>query len=212
MTTGAELLAAAQRAIGKPYVYGDEGPDAFDCSGLVQWAGHQVGLNLPRVTSEQVKVGTAVQRSSMQPGDLIFSTWGNESHPGHVGIYAGGGRILSAPQPGQNVGYSALNDYYWSHVDGIRRVTNSTASGGGSGDAEASGGGSDGGGGGLVGAVVSIADAVHTMATGAVSGGQLAAQLLKLALPSNLMRLAMGVGGVWFIFLGIVVLMREAKA
>ncbi len=85
-------LAAALTRVGDPYVWGATGPDEFDCSGLVQWAFHQVGINLPRTSEEQVTVGTPVSRDQLQPGDVVFFY----SDVSHVGIYAGNGMLLHA--------------------------------------------------------------------------------------------------------------------
>lgn len=90
--SGTSALAAALTRVGDPYVWGAAGPDEFDCSGLVQWAFHQVGINLPRTSEEQVTVGTPVSRDQLQPGDVVFFY----SDVSHVGIYAGNGMLLHA--------------------------------------------------------------------------------------------------------------------
>jgi cell wall-associated NlpC family hydrolase len=98
--------AAAQRAVtfalaqlGKPYVFGAAGPDAFDCSGLTMAAWAAGGVSLPHFASAQYNYGTHVLLSQLQPGDLVFLY-----HPiGHVSIYVGKGMVVSAPQPGENV-------------------------------------------------------------------------------------------------------------
>ncbi|MGF6881026.1 cell wall-associated NlpC family hydrolase [Nocardia sp. GAS34] len=90
--SGTSALAAALTRVGDPYVWGATGPDQFDCSGLVQWAFHQVGINLPRTSEEQVTVGTPVARDQLQPGDVVFFY----SDVSHVGIYAGNGMLLHA--------------------------------------------------------------------------------------------------------------------
>jgi cell wall-associated NlpC family hydrolase len=88
----AGALAAAFTRIGDPYVWGATGPDAFDCSGLVQWAYHQVGINLPRTSEEQAEGGTPVDINDLQPGDVITFY----SDASHVGLYVGNGQILHA--------------------------------------------------------------------------------------------------------------------
>jgi cell wall-associated NlpC family hydrolase len=90
--SGTSALAAGLTRVGDPYVWGATGPDEFDCSGLVQWAFHQVGINLPRTTYAQATVGTPVSRDELQPGDVVFFY----SDASHVGIYAGNGMILHA--------------------------------------------------------------------------------------------------------------------
>jgi cell wall-associated NlpC family hydrolase len=102
---GAAALRAALTRMNMPYVWGATGPNSFDCSGLVQWAYKQVGVNLPRSTYEQVNVGTPVSKANLQPGDLVFSYADNH----HVGIYAGDGKVLNAVDSGDVVRYSELS-------------------------------------------------------------------------------------------------------
>ncbi|RMI29175.1 NlpC/P60 family protein [Nocardia stercoris] len=90
--SGTSALAAALTRVGDPYVWGATGPDQFDCSGLVQWAFHHVGINLPRTSQQQATVGMPVDRDSLQPGDVVFFY----SDASHVGIYAGNGMLLHA--------------------------------------------------------------------------------------------------------------------
>lgn len=96
-TAGQGAVAFAEAQKGKPYRWGATGPDAFDCSGLVQAAYKTVGVKLPRTTAGQVLVGSRVDRASLQIGDLVFPD------PGHVQLYSGGGRVVEAPRTGQVV-------------------------------------------------------------------------------------------------------------
>jgi len=100
------LIAAAQSQLGKPYVFGS-GPntDSFDCSDLIQWAYKQIGINIPRVTYDQIKAGRSVKGQPLQPGDLFFSS------PGHVMMYVGHGKLISAPYTGTVVQYRNVSDY-----------------------------------------------------------------------------------------------------
>ncbi|WP_163570794.1 C40 family peptidase [Fodinicola feengrottensis] len=95
------FLALAASEVGKPYVFGGAtGPNTFDCSGLVQFALSAVGIKAPRLALDQEHWTTPV--TNPQPGDLVF--WGNGDHESaHVAIYVGGGKVISAPQPGENV-------------------------------------------------------------------------------------------------------------
>ncbi|GAA0914109.1 C40 family peptidase [Nonomuraea longicatena] len=99
------VLAAAGGKLGAPYVWGAEGPDAFDCSGLIQWAFLQAGIRLPRVTHQQFAAGPQVPFSRMRPGDLIF--WRlDPTDPGyisHAAIYWGDGKMIQAPRTGDVV-------------------------------------------------------------------------------------------------------------
>ncbi|WP_052356575.1 C40 family peptidase [[Clostridium] dakarense] len=108
-------LAKAQ--IGKPYVWGAEGPDSFDCSGLMYYIyKNAAGKTLPRTSVEQSKVGTTVSKSNLKPGDLIFSSTNGTGNVSHVGIYIGNGEMIHAPKPGSNVQKANINSSYWSGV------------------------------------------------------------------------------------------------
>ncbi|GAA3111618.1 C40 family peptidase [Nonomuraea salmonea] len=95
--TGEQLTVALRAAVsklGRPYVWGAEGPDTFDCSGLVQWAYAQAGVRMPRVTHQQWVTGPQVAYAQAQPGDLLF--WRNDptnpAYISHVAIYWGNGK------------------------------------------------------------------------------------------------------------------------
>ncbi|MDT0489158.1 NlpC/P60 family protein [Streptomyces griseus] len=94
-----QVLAFARAQIGKPYVWGASGPSSYDCSGLTQAAWREANVTLPRTTWDQVKVGTRVATSDLQPGDLVFFY----DDISHVGIYKGDGMMIHAPKPGTNV-------------------------------------------------------------------------------------------------------------
>jgi len=103
-SVGATALRYAQTQLGKPYVWGATGPNAYDCSGLVQWAFKQAGVTLPRVAAQQSLVGTPVSRDQLQPGDLVFFY----TPVSHVAIYVGDGKILHASTAGQPVKISSM--------------------------------------------------------------------------------------------------------
>ncbi len=92
----AEAIAFARAQLGKPYVWGATGPDSYDCSGLTQAAWAAAGVSLPRTTWDQIKVGTRVSISDLQPGDLVFYNSDNS----HVAMYIGDGKIIQAPHTG----------------------------------------------------------------------------------------------------------------
>ncbi|MGW8380710.1 NlpC/P60 family protein [Streptomyces sp. ODS28] len=100
-----KVIAFAKQQLGKPYVWGATGPSSYDCSGLTQDAWKSAGISLPRTTWDQVKIGTKVSKSQLQPGDLVFFY----DDISHVGIYAGGGQMIHAPKPGANVRYESIN-------------------------------------------------------------------------------------------------------
>jgi cell wall-associated NlpC family hydrolase len=92
-------IAAAEREIGKHYVWGAAGPDTFDCSGLMLFAWAQAGVTLPHSSQAQSGMGVYVPLSQLQPGDLIF--FGSPVH--HVGMYVGNGDMIDAPNSGEDV-------------------------------------------------------------------------------------------------------------
>ena len=107
--TAAELvkfLAAAKSRVGMPYVWGGDGPNQFDCSGLVQWSLAQAGVVMPRVAADQAqdRPAAAAQRDR-SPGDLLFyhTDPTAPSYISHVAIYLGDGQMLQAPEPGMDV-------------------------------------------------------------------------------------------------------------
>lgn len=120
---GQQLADFAKQQIGKPYVYGAEGPGSFDCSGLIQFAAKHLGINVPRTAAEQAKAGKAVDKSDLQPGDLVYFQNTGESTIGHIGMYIGDGKYVHAPQPGENVKIGSLSDSYASKTyRGARRI------------------------------------------------------------------------------------------
>ncbi|AWE51976.1 MULTISPECIES: C40 family peptidase [Streptomyces] len=98
-TKAQKALSFARTQIGKPYVWGATGPDSYDCSGLTQAAWKAAGVDIPRVTYDQVNAGTTVPVSSAQPGDLVFFY----DDITHVGLYIGNGMMIHAPKPGTYV-------------------------------------------------------------------------------------------------------------
>jgi peptidoglycan DL-endopeptidase CwlO len=94
----AAAIAFAEAQIGKPYLWGGTGPDAFDCSGLVMMAYRAAGVDIPRTSQEQWAWGPRISPSQVQPGDLVFFVGadGTEQAPGHVGIVIGRGLMVEA--------------------------------------------------------------------------------------------------------------------
>ncbi|NEA99888.1 C40 family peptidase [Streptomyces sp. SID13726] len=91
----AAAVSYAYSKLGSPYVWGATGPNAFDCSGLIQAAYRSAGVSLPRTTYAQIDAGRRVSRSELRPGDLVFFYSGIS----HVGLYIGNGRMIHAPNP-----------------------------------------------------------------------------------------------------------------
>ncbi len=112
---GEQALRWALSAIGRPYVWGAAGPDAFDCSGLVMWAYAHVGVSLEHFTGDQWNEGEHIPRSELKPGDLIFFF----PTISHVGMYIGHGLMVDAPTQGQDVQIQAV---YWSAAVGYVHI------------------------------------------------------------------------------------------
>jgi len=107
---GSEAVKWALTQLGKPYVWGADGPDSFDCSGLTMWAYAKLGINLPHYTGSQWNAGTHVSREALQPGDLVF--FYSDLH--HMGMYIGNGKMVHAPQTGDVVKISEIAGRPWA--------------------------------------------------------------------------------------------------
>ncbi|UCM87418.1 C40 family peptidase [Streptomyces marincola] len=101
----AAAVAAARGAVGLPYGWGQAGPDAFDCSGLIQWAWGRAGVALPRTSQAQAGAGRRVALSQARPGDIVVY----RADASHVAMYVGGGQMVHAPYPGARVRYEAVD-------------------------------------------------------------------------------------------------------
>ena len=123
-TKALAALAEAQKYTGTPYRWGGSTPETgFDCSGLVQWAYAKVGIQIPRVTYDQIDApnGSPVRRAELLPGDLVFFRDAAGSVH-HVGISMGGDKFLHAPHTGDVVKVSSLDEpYYKAQFTGGRR-------------------------------------------------------------------------------------------
>ena len=110
---GSIVVNAALTRVGAPYVWGDAGPDSFDCSGLVVWAFHQAGITVPHSSEALATGGQPVALDQMQPGDVI-SFFPDASH---VGIYVGDGRVIHASFEGLPVTVESL---YTAPINAVR--------------------------------------------------------------------------------------------
>ncbi|MCW3044481.1 MAG: hydrolase [Actinobacteria bacterium] len=104
LSAAARAVETALKELGRPYRYGALGPSTFDCSGLTKFAYGAAGIVLPHSAAAQYGSGRRVNRNQLQPGDLIF--W---KGLGHVGMYVGAGRMVHAPQTGQLVTITSID-------------------------------------------------------------------------------------------------------
>ena len=111
--------AAVQTAlaqVGDPYVWGAGGPNAFDCSGLTQYAYAAAGISLPHSSRMQSQMGTAVTRAQLQPGDLLFYY----SPVSHVSMYIGNGQMVHASTSGVPVKVVSIDSM--GGITAMRRI------------------------------------------------------------------------------------------
>jgi peptidoglycan DL-endopeptidase CwlO len=111
------VVGIAMQYLGTPYVYGGSSPSGFDCSGFVMYVYSKVGVSLPHNAAAQYGHGTPVDRSQLQPGDLVFF-----NGLGHNGIYIGGGSFIHSPHTGDVVKISGMSGWYASTYVGARRL------------------------------------------------------------------------------------------
>ncbi len=114
---GEEIAAFAQNYLGCRYVYGGNGPSSFDCSGFTKYIYGQFGYTINRTASDQLQNGVAVEKSELQPGDLVFFNDGYTSKPvSHVGLYIGDGDFIHASTSTKGVRIDNLNS---GHYEGV---------------------------------------------------------------------------------------------
>ncbi|MET9776829.1 C40 family peptidase [Streptomyces sp. NPDC006367] len=105
--SAAAVVSFVRAQVGDAYVSGGTGPNSWDCSGLVQAAFKQVGVDLPRVSQAQSTAGTQVSLSNLQPGDILY--WGGAGSAYHVGVYVGDGMFVGAQNPSTGVALKPLS-------------------------------------------------------------------------------------------------------
>ncbi|MFE2010934.1 C40 family peptidase [Streptomyces sp. NPDC059491] len=115
--SAAAIVAFARAQVGDAYVSGGTGPNSWDCSGLVQAAYREAGIDLPRISYQQSSMGTSVSLSSLQPGDVLY--WGSRSGSYHVAIYVGGGKYVGAQNSSTGVVERSLD---WDMPSGAVRI------------------------------------------------------------------------------------------
>jgi len=121
--SGNVIIQEAKNYLGCPYRAGGASPSGFDCSGFVYYVLKQVGLSPARTPDSQFSQGTPIEKSQLQPGDIVFFAGTYSSGISHVGIYAGNGQFIHAPNSRTAVSYSSLTSGYWAnHYYGARRM------------------------------------------------------------------------------------------
>jgi cell wall-associated NlpC family hydrolase len=119
--TAADVVRTAKLFLGLQYLWGGTSAFGFDCSGLTHLVFELRGITIPRDADAQAKVGQAVARADLQPGDLVFFASNGLVH--HVGIYVGNNMMLSSLQTGSPVEYSSLAAQpFASEYSGARRL------------------------------------------------------------------------------------------
>lgn len=120
-----EVISLAKTLLGKPYVWGAQGPSSFDCSGFTYYVfKNSVNVTLPRVSGDQSKYGTYVSKSNLKVGDLIFfdTNGSNNGNVSHVGIYMGNNEFIHASSSKKKVVISQMTSYYNGAFVNARRV------------------------------------------------------------------------------------------
>lgn len=123
-TTVSDLLLKGLELVGVNYRWGGTDPDAgLDCSGFVKVVFQDaLGLDLPRTAKEMSAVGEKIERTQLQPGDLVFFNTMRRAFS-HVGIYLGDSKFVHAPRTGGEVRVEDLRSSYWTRrFDGARRI------------------------------------------------------------------------------------------
>ena len=120
------VINYARGFLGTKYVYGGQSPRGFDCSGFAQYVFRNFGISLQRVAADQAKQGTAVSRSELRTGDLVFfHTNIGGSYINHVGIFIGNGKFIHASNPRYGVTITDMaGGFYYNNFVTARRVIN----------------------------------------------------------------------------------------
>lgn len=122
---GEDIGDYASQFLGTPYVWGGNSlTKGVDCSGLVQQVFRHFGIELPRVTYDQIGEGAPVSMKGLRPGDLMFFDTSSQSGPDHVGIYLGNGKMIHTPRPGKSIEIvDVTKGYYLDTFMGGRRIS-----------------------------------------------------------------------------------------
>ena len=124
-SSASKVISLAKTLLGKPYVWGAQGPSSFDCSGFTYYVfKNSVNVTIPRVSKDQSKYGTSVSKSNLKVGDLIFfdTNGSNDGNVSHVGIYMGNNEFIHASSSKKKVVISQMSSYYNGAFVNARRV------------------------------------------------------------------------------------------
>jgi len=118
-----EIIEYAKKFLGKPYAYGGNGPNSFDCSGFTKYIFSNYGIALPRVASSQATTGYYVSKGELARGDIVCFKQSRSRAVDHVGIYIGDGQFIHSSSPGDVVKIDSINSgYYNNYYYTARRV------------------------------------------------------------------------------------------
>ncbi|MFJ7934349.1 NlpC/P60 family protein [Sporosarcina sp. NPDC096371] len=122
-----DITTYAKKYLGVPYVFGGTTTSGFDCSGFIRFVFQHFDIDLPRTSAEQYKSGTAVAKSDLQPGDIVFFSGTYKSGISHSGIYLGNDQFISAENKGVAIANLKTNSYWSSKYTGARRLPTAPA-------------------------------------------------------------------------------------
>lgn len=117
-------MSFALAQLGDPYLWGADGPNAYDCSGLMQAAWHAAGVQLSRTTYTQVHDGFATTEDRLSPGDLVFiaGSMGTLASPRHVGMFIGRGLVVHSPRTGEVVRVVSYDSFTADGLSELRHL------------------------------------------------------------------------------------------
>ena len=110
---GEAVAAVAKEQLGKPYLLGGDGPDAFDTTGFIRYCFEQNGINISRGLSEQASQGVEVPKEDLRPGDVLFFWTANEGEVEYPAIYIGNGMMIAARNSEHPVSEMSINAPYF---------------------------------------------------------------------------------------------------
>jgi len=115
------IVSEAKNLFGTPFRWGGTTPAGFDCSGFTQYVFASQGIELPRVSQDQAKIGSAVPYNNLQPGDLVFFSFAGNGTIDHVGIYLGNSQFISSTTH-KGVAIYPFTSYWLNVYKGAQRV------------------------------------------------------------------------------------------